>query len=382
MRFPRILLQLGFALALVHAVDAATRKAVVTDRNGKVVSGVSIILADGSQSTSTDSNGVAFLKASSPTGTSARVRSATTGPSRRIAMESGGLRVRVSGFDAIGRSRPGEPRLRPTNALQAAAPRALVEEDSLLVGWNNVVRAKVALTQDSTTISIDTSFTASQLAWNDSLTSRTITDARDGHVYRIARIGNATWMAENLAYDAVGSNLYDGLAENGILYGRHYTWVGALALDDSCAMNDIDCRDRIKNPHRGACPQGWHIPSESDWNQLASDAGGASVAGTRLKATTVEVDHWMANGVPILKSADPYGFRAIFAGWRYADLSMYASAGAGTAWWSTATEPWDDATYLGLGVAKVRGMDYMNNSMMDQEFYKNQELSVRCVLDP
>jgi uncharacterized protein (TIGR02145 family) len=59
-------------------------------------------------------------------------------------------------------------------------------------------------------------------------------------------VGNAEWMAENLNYEMANSFCYNDSVENCNEYGRLYTWEASM----------------------DACPEGWHLPSWSEWNAL------------------------------------------------------------------------------------------------------------------
>jgi len=95
-------------------------------------------------------------------------------------------------------------------------------------------------------------------------------DSRDNKTYKTVKIGSQTWMAENLNYALSGSKcgdaygyLKDENTENCDKYGRLYNWEKALE----------------------ACPSGWHIPSDSEWDILIERVGGSSTAGKKLKAS-------------------------------------------------------------------------------------------------
>ncbi len=81
----------------------------------------------------------------------------------------------------------------------------------------------------------------------------TFTDTRDGHVYKTVTIGNQTWMAENLAYNSTASLVYEDNEENANIYGRLYPW------------NDVKYGD--------ICPEGWHVPTQKEWIELANYIG-------------------------------------------------------------------------------------------------------------
>jgi len=82
------------------------------------------------------------------------------------------------------------------------------------------------------------------------------TDNRDGQTYETVKIGNQTWFAENLNYDAIGSQCYGNNNSNCFSYGRLYSANSALT----------------------ACPDGWHLPSSDEWKELFDYLGGINTA--------------------------------------------------------------------------------------------------------
>jgi len=143
--------------------------------------------------------------------------------------------------------------------------------------------------------------------------------------YKTVRIGDQTWMAENLNYVVEGSKCY-GNSSACDKYGSLYNWATAMALPSSC--NSSICSSQIQSPHRGICPDGWHIPSDADWGVLMMAVG--AEAGTKLKAASGwnnKDDGSSGNGT------DEYGFSALPGGFGRSDGSFYHVGNFGY-WWS------------------------------------------------
>lgn len=148
-------------------------------------------------------------------------------------------------------------------------------------------------------------------------------DERDNKVYRTVQIGTQTWMAQSLAYeDTVASpNLkgqifcfYDSTAFCET-YGRIYRW--SAAMDFPAASATTAMKSVMKTPHRGICPEGFHVPDSSEWQILIDyvDAhNGAEGVGTSLKSPYL----WKTRDSVSL-GTDLFGFSAI-PGDDYSDL--------------------------------------------------------------
>ena len=155
-----------------------------------------------------------------------------------------------------------------------------------------------------------------------------LTDNRDGQTYKTVKIGDQWWMAENLNFDPGqgGSDdakydwswCYKDNADNCVKYGRLYTWAAAidsvkLATDVEnpldcgygkvCGLASADSATLIQ----GICPNGWHLPSETEWEKLFEVVGGQSTAGNVLKSQT---------GWESKNGTDAFGFSAVSAGHR------------------------------------------------------------------
>jgi len=131
-----------------------------------------------------------------------------------------------------------------------------------------------------------------------------LTDKRDGKTYKTVKIGDQVWMAENLNYDAEGSKCYENKPENCKKYGRLYNWW-----------------------KEEACPNGWHLPDNNEWQTLVDFAGGNEVAGKKLKAKS----GWNQKG----NGTDEYGFSALPGGSDDGfDGSSFSLVGSVGIWWS------------------------------------------------
>jgi uncharacterized protein (TIGR02145 family) len=197
-----------------------------------------------------------------------------------------------------------------------------------------------------------------------------------GRTYKTVTIGTQTWMAENLNYadSTAMPNLkgnswcYENSADSCAKYGRLYTWTGAMNIDSS--YQSASAAAVISAPWRGACPTGWHIPTDAEWTTLETVVGSYSysVAGTKLKSTS----GWNDDGDESGNGTDAYGFSALPAGARYDD-GNFSYVGDDADFWS--------ATEDGTGIAYYRYLYHFYAIMHTYYHNKKDAFSVRCVQD-
>jgi uncharacterized protein (TIGR02145 family) len=193
-------------------------------------------------------------------------------------------------------------------------------------------------------------------------------DSRDFKIYRYTKIGTQTWMAENLNYHSKNreSMCHDNDPDYCDYYGRRYAW--AAAMDFASICNTTYCASDIRANHQGLCPSGWHIPSDAEWTQLINFVGGASNAGTKLKAT----NGWNAHSTSTYgNGTDDYDFSALPGG------GFNTAPGSSSIWWSSADIVGDGNSYPGT---YYREMFYNSSGVSRSLMDKFRGLHyVRCV---
>ncbi len=203
-------------------------------------------------------------------------------------------------------------------------------------GNNNVVKTCVI-----DTVYLSSSSSSDGWSWdvpkeqrlNPEIAYGTMTDPRDNKEYKTIKIGNQTWMAENLNYyDKENPSLkskswcqgkpngdHDANGENAAtcdVTGRLYSWVAAIDSAKLYTDKSLDCgMDKsciLPVTVQGICPDGWHLPDTTEWRTLFNAAGGQSAAGKHLKSQT----GWISKG----NGTDTFGFSALPAGRWFTDL--------------------------------------------------------------
>lgn len=193
----------------------------------------------------------------------------------------------------------------------------------------------------------------------------------DGNVYNTVTIGNQVWMKENLK-----TPRYNNLTT--IPYVTDNTTWGSLTAPGYCWYNNnLSNKDQYGALYNWftvndqLCPEGWHVPSDSEWAILNNYLGGLSVAGGKMKSTgTIEGGNglWVS---PNVGATNESGFTAVPSGLRHCPEGTFDWMGIGTDIWSS-TESDDDKAYN-------YSIENNKTSISRDNDYKQVGLSIRCI---
>jgi len=206
----------------------------------------------------------------------------------------------------------------------------------------------------------------------DSVTIGGLVDI-DGNVYRTVVIGNQHWMAENLKVTKYrnGDNIthitinsdwasntdgaygyYDNSTAYRDTYGMLYNW---YAVDNSSS--------------RYICPEGWHVPSNSEFSELVAELGSNPAAKMKETGTV----HWSSESTGTSNSS---GFTALPAGYRYYSDGTYRKLSLNTYFWTSSFS----SSY---GTATLRILSHSSSGSFSSSntTYITYGFSIRCLKD-
>ena len=154
--------------------------------------------------------------------------------------------------------------------------------------------------------------------------------------------------------------------------GALYEWQEAMDLPANCAYTD--CSAQITTPHQGICPDGWHIPTDTEWKTLEGQLGMSTAQqditgwrGTNEGDKTKTVDKCFGSS-----NCSTSGFSALLAGYRGV-TGDFLNSGSNVHVWSSSqnssTRAW--RRYLNSGYSTI--YRYPNN--------KYRGFSLRCLKD-
>jgi len=186
----------------------------------------------------------------------------------------------------------------------------------------------------------------------------------DGNVYATIDVGSLRWMSENLRTghynDGIPIIKVDNQEETEVSKN------GVFSIYDDDEQND-QVYGRLYNGHAvltgKLCPDGWHIPTDAEWETLIQAMGGEQIAGRHLKSKSGSLA-----GADIL-STDSVGFSALLGGVRG---DKYSQIGQYGVWWTSTTYLISMAWYYSLGVDS----DFIGAHYAEL----NHGFSCRCVM--
>ena len=195
-----------------------------------------------------------------------------------------------------------------------------------------------------------------------------MTDSRDQSQYNTIKIGNQTWMAENLKYypqeyEIGGPAIGSATEPHYYVYGFSGDFGDAEALQ-AFTLGGILYNWAAALDGAGICPEGWHIPSVGEWQQLVTTVG--TDPGIKLKDPL----WWQAGGAV---GTNNFGFTARPGGVRTDTSPFYFNIGTNGYWLAS-----DDVGPTQMSVASI---DNNNNEIQFLSASRSFAVSVRCVRD-
>lgn len=206
------------------------------------------------------------------------------------------------------------------------------------------------------------------------------TDPGDGRVYKTVKLGNQLWMVENLNVSKYRNG--DPIPEirDDDKWGE--TDIGAWC----CYNNENENEERFGklynwytvNDPRGLAPEGWHIPSDSEWKELEVylgmsqkeiDKTGWRGMNEGCKLKEKGTSHWKP---PNDCATNKSGFTGLPGGYRDVSGEFLINGFSGY-WWSSS----EQETYF----AWYRTLYYTSDKIHRTSGYAGDGFSVRCIQD-
>jgi len=251
----------------------------------------------------------------------------------------------------------------------------------LSAGTSYYVRAYATNSAGTTSYGSTTTFTTLE-GFEEGI----VTDEQ-GNSYKTLKIGNQTWMVENLRTTKYnnGDNILTtnpANADLSLLSENKFQW--------PCGGDELNAASygRLYSYHvledsRGICPQGWHIPSSAEWIELSdyfkANGFGENGTGNMYGKSVASTSGWNVNAIPGYIGNNPSannrsGFNAFPNGTR--STSSFMDKGNFACWWTSTTHGAQNAYDVSLMGLSNYGFATGNNSKA-----KGSGKAVRCVKD-
>ncbi len=206
----------------------------------------------------------------------------------------------------------------------------------------------------------------------------TCTDLDSNH-YAVVTIGTQTWMAENLTYLPSVSPSFQGSFTSSFyyVYGYYGTNVTVAKATSNyqtygvlynwhAAMNGDTSSNSVPSGVQGVCPNGWHLPSDAEWDIIVVYLGG-TIAGGKMKET--DTTHW---NIPNSGATNSSGFTGLPGGNKSLN-NFFEDIGYKGYWWSS--------TEYDTFYTWIRYVNYSNGNVNRDTYMKTYGFAVRCLSD-
>lgn len=200
----------------------------------------------------------------------------------------------------------------------------------------------------------------------------TLTDQRDGRIYRTVKIGAQNWMAENLSYLPLISLPSDTSRTDPRFYVHSYF---GSDLTEAKAHYNFKKYGVLYNgmAATASCPTGWHLPSDGEWKLLE--------AGLGMSGDEVDNTQWRGSGQVGYQLKSDFGWYGI-NGDNSSGFNAYPGGGCTEGSFSghlTATF-WAGKVDSG-NKQWARTLGYMDGSVYRDSIFPENGISVRCIQD-
>lgn len=193
-----------------------------------------------------------------------------------------------------------------------------------------------------------------------------VTDV-EGYAYPTVVIGSQEWMAQNLrvSHFSNGDTIFSG-RKVGDISGMGSPQFFFYPNNDS--LTNLNRYGRLYTYYivedlRNVCPNGWRVPTKSDWDTLVLNVGGDVDGGGHLKSTS----YWEA---PNAGGDNLSMFNALPAGYREPE-DVYKEVTQTGGWWTTTADTADRVwTYY---------LKYTYSYVFESPNEKKKAFSVRCI---
>lgn len=201
-----------------------------------------------------------------------------------------------------------------------------------------------------------------------------LTDSRDGKTYKTITINGEEWFTEELAY-LPGVNM---VTSESITDPFHYVYgYNDTIVSEAIATDNYSTHGVLYNWPAAleSCPSGWHVPTKTEWEQLARFI-------TEQKGLTHTTGDFWVDVAKYLKATsgwendangtDDYGYSALPGGYRHGNGNFYGMGSYGF-WWSS--------TELSNMEAFTIFMEKNSDTFIQSHIGKNFGYSIRCIKD-